>query len=141
MLQHTHWQTRARSNQNGELKSKCVCVKLLVGVSRSYALKSVAPFTKAASSSFHRVGWALLACGNASRGNENTGKSLQLFRGERNGSCSCKITQTRSHTHVCRSTCTLRALVTYRDDRVNLKNINTGVWLQRCQDTIGASGS
>lgn len=46
---------------------------------QAHKLKLAAPRTKAASSLFHRAGLALLACGNASRGNENTGKSLQLF--------------------------------------------------------------
>lgn len=49
----------------------------------------------------------------------------------------------RSHTHMHATThmyakkcpCRSRAQVAYRDNHVNLKNINTGVWLQGGQGT------
>lgn len=84
---------------------------------RTHTSKLAAPFTKAASSLFHCAGRALLVCGNASRGNENTGKSLQLFlesnAAKRDGPCSCKITHTHATTYMyAKCPCRWRAQVT-----------------------------
>lgn len=99
---------------------------------------------KAASFLFHHAGLALLACGNASRGNENTGKSLQLFFGGATAPAAARShTHTRNRTHTCTPSAhvlRLRARVTHRDNRVNLKNINTGVRLQGCQGAAGDAG-
>lgn len=62
-----------------------------------------------------------------------------------------RLLQLRDHTHArnhtTAHTCTpsahvlrLRARVTHRDNRVNLKNINTGVRLQGCQGAAGEAG-